>query len=142
MADSCRNSNRSKYYCQDRHRKGECADEAVRAECAASCSCPDDHYSPVPGAHASARCAPPRAYPTTQGTLVVVNSHADSPFAARARSGFGATGVRTLLVYGGALAASFAATNASNASSFLQGLTDGPLMMSKPFKSLSCATIL
>ena len=45
----------------------------------------------------------------------MVNSHADSPFAARARSGFGATGVRTLLVYGGALAASFAATNASNA---------------------------
>ncbi len=99
----CVNYNRAKYYCQDRHRHGACADETVRRECVASCACSDDHYNATPGRYASDGCAPPRQYAVTRGTLVVINSNALSPHAAALYRSIPDT-IPTMVVYGASAA--------------------------------------
>lgn len=77
---TCRNENTGRYFCRDLHSKGRCGEAWIQAQCAKSCSCPDDYYSAVPGRFASSTCPRPPNYPRSNFTLVVVNSHAHSPF--------------------------------------------------------------
>lgn len=77
---SCRNTNTNKYFCQNLHRHGKCAEAWVQKQCAKSCSCPDDHYSALPGRFASNACPSPLKYPKSERTLVVINSNTQSPF--------------------------------------------------------------
>ena len=102
---ACRNANDHKYYCQHAHAMGACATERVRRECVASCSCADDRRGEHAGRHADPACLPrfadaPRS-PASMGTLLLVNSHCDSPFLAPLLGDLARVPLPTLVVYGG-----------------------------------------
>lgn len=82
MTVTCRNADRRKYFCQNAHANGACANETVRSQCLASCSCADDRRSNTPGRYAECLSRVATREDSSIGTLVVVNSHCDSPFVA------------------------------------------------------------
>lgn len=102
MNMNCNNVNKVKYYCQHMHRQGKCSIPSIRKECAASCSCPDDHYSQVSGLYTSASCfsiSRPH-FQISNDTLVVVNSNVKSPFASLILESLHNITQSVLIVYG------------------------------------------
>jgi hypothetical protein len=80
----CVNRNTLQYFCQGKHRTGHCNMTSIQVKCARSCSCPDDHYSQVPGKYASKDCVYTTTnYPTSTSTLIVINSNARSNFSSK-----------------------------------------------------------
>lgn len=112
----CRNADERKYYCQHAHSVGHCATERVRQQCMASCSCADDRRGEHAGRHAHPACLPRFATrsPASNGTLVLVNSHCDSPFLAPLlRDLSGVTSMPKLVVHGGCARTTVRVRNAS-----------------------------
>lgn len=104
MTATCRNADRRKYFCQNAHAAGACANETVRSQCLASCSCADDRRSNTPGRYADNACLPrfaPSREGSSSGTLVVVNSHCGSPFVAPLLRDLKRLPLFSLTVFGG-----------------------------------------
>ena len=115
----CRNADERKYYCQHAHSVGHCATERVRQQCMASCSCADDRRGEHAGRHAHPACLARFATrsPASNGTLVLVNSHCDSPFLAPLLQDLsGVASVPKLVVRGGCAHTAVRVRNASFAS--------------------------